>query len=260
MAEDLPRLQASRKAYKAHITRLYHKIDASLDSEVDEYTVTTLRTAIEQLNGKKTKIVELHERIAALITDPNELTEAMIDAGDLEDSITDKIAKALRYIELQTEVELLQPTPSSQPSAVTEPPQLLSSPVHPTSIVSTQALETSSDLTTQDTISLISSNPIPSIVSLAPMPTASTVTAAPLISAPLSSHRTVTSSTSLVSHASVPQLTPTIPEPASHVYTSSQSLNSRLPKLTLPVFSGDPLNWQTFWDSFNSALFRNSTI
>ena len=171
MAEDLPRLQASRKAYKAHITRLYHKIDASLDSEVDEYT---LRTAIEQLNGKKTKIVELHERIAALITDPNELTEAMIDAGDLEDSVTDKIAKALRYIELQTEVELLQPTPSSQsnaisqPSAVTEPPQLLSSPAHPTSIVSTQVLETSSDLTPQDTISLISSNPIPSIVSLAP--------------------------------------------------------------------------------------------
>ena len=266
MAEDLPRLQASRKAYKAHITRLYHKIDASLDSEVDEYTVTTLRTAIEQLNGKKTKIVELHERIAALITDPNELTEAMIDAGDLEDSITDKIAKALRYIELQTEVELLQPTPSSQsnaisqPSAVTEPPQLLSSPVHPTSIVSTQALETSSDLTPQDTISLISSNPIPSIVSLAPMPTASTVTAAPLISAPLSSHRTVTSSTSLVSHASVPQLTPTIPEPASHVYTSSQSLNSRLPKLTLPVFSGDPLNWQTFWDSFNAAVHTNPAL
>ena len=189
-----------------------------------------------------------------------------MSAGDLEDSITDKIAKALRYIELQTQVELPQPTPSSQsnaisqPSAVTEPPQLLSSPVHPTSIVSTQVLETSSDLRPRDTTSLISSNPIPSIVSLVPMPTASTVTAAPLISAPLSSHRTVTSFTSLVSHTSVPQLTPTIPEPASHVYASSQSLNSHLPKLTLPVFSGDPLNWQTFWDSFNAAVHTNPAL
>ena len=63
--------------------------------------------------------------------------------------------------------------------------------------------------------------------------------------------RTVISSTSIASHTSVPQLVPTIPEPASHV---SQSLNSCLPKLTLPVFSGDPLNWQTFWDSFNAAV------
>ena len=27
---------------------------------------------------------------------------------------------------------------------------------------------------------------------------------------------------------------------------------SRLPKLNLPYFSGDPLVWQTFWDSFET--------
>ena len=26
---------------------------------------------------------------------------------------------------------------------------------------------------------------------------------------------------------------------------------SRLPKLTLPIFGGEPLKWQTFWDSFD---------
>ena len=71
---------------------------------------------------------------------------------------------------------------------------------------------------------------------------------------------TVINSTSLVNHTSVPQLTPTIPASATHVYTSSQSLNSRLPKLTLPVFSGDPLNWQTFWDSFNEAVHTNPAL
>jgi len=47
----------------------------------------------------------LDKKIAALITDPNKLTNTMIDAGDLVDSITDKIAKVLRFIELNTQVE-----------------------------------------------------------------------------------------------------------------------------------------------------------
>jgi len=54
-----------------------------------------LRTNIDQFNGKKAKIAELDEKIAALITDPDDLTDTMIDAGELEDSITDKIAKVL---------------------------------------------------------------------------------------------------------------------------------------------------------------------
>ena len=157
---------------------MYRKID---DSLVDDYTITTLRTTIEQLNGKKTKIVELHERIAALITDPNELTKAMIE-----------IAKALRFIELQTQVEMPQPSPSSQsntishPSAaITEPPHLLSSPVPPQCLCTDNTSWISSDLTPQNTTSIVSSNPISSIVSLASMSTVSTVTTVPLISAPL---------------------------------------------------------------------------
>ena len=82
MAEDLTHLQASHKAYKSLVTWLFHKIDGSLDMEVDDYTITTLRTAIEQLHSKKTKITKLDVRIAAVITDPEELTEAMTEAGE----------------------------------------------------------------------------------------------------------------------------------------------------------------------------------
>ena len=32
---------------------------------------------------------------------------------------------------------------------------------------------------------------------------------------------------------------------------------TRLPKLSLPTFSGDPLTWQTFWDSFDAAVNKN---
>jgi len=35
---------------------------------------------------------------------------------------------------------------------------------------------------------------------------------------------------------------------------------SRLPKLNLPRFSGDPLGWQTFWDSFQAAVHSNSKL
>ena len=46
-------------------------------------------------------------------------------------------------------------------------------------------------------------------------------------------------------------LAPTIP-----VITS----RPRLPKLTLPKFSGDPTKWTTFWDSFNSAVNENLNL
>ena len=35
---------------------------------------------------------------------------------------------------------------------------------------------------------------------------------------------------------------------------------SRLPKLLLPTFSGEPLEWFTFWDSFNLAVNSNHSL
>ena len=35
---------------------------------------------------------------------------------------------------------------------------------------------------------------------------------------------------------------------------------SRLPKLNLPSFAGDPLTWQGFWDSFEAAVNSNSAL
>ena len=49
---------------------------------------------------------------------------------------------------------------------------------------------------------------------------------------------------------------PTIPRPNT---VTSQSA-TRLPKLTIPVFSGDSLQWQSFWDCFQAAVDRNPSI
>ena len=219
-----------------------------MDTDVDDYTITTLRTTIDQLKAKKAKIAELDDRIADLIVDAEKLTEAMIEAGELEDSITDM---SNRYKSTST-AKCIH--------------------VRPTDIVSTQAPETSTDLADEITSSIVRSKPISSIVSLSSVPTVST--AVPLISTPLLSSVTpsasntmsysetlprapMISSSNLTSHTSTLQLMPTIPDLTSHVHVPN---NSRLLKLTLPVFSGDPLNWQTFWDSFRAAVHTNPSL
>ena len=35
---------------------------------------------------------------------------------------------------------------------------------------------------------------------------------------------------------------------------------SRLPKLTLPMFDGNSLHWQSFWDSYKAAVLDNSSL
>ena len=37
-------------------------------------------------------------------------------------------------------------------------------------------------------------------------------------------------------------------------------MQAKLPKLTLPRYSGEPTKWQQFWDSFESAVHKNSAI
>ena len=45
-----------------------------------------------------------------------------------------------------------------------------------------------------------------------------------------------------------------------NTFTSIPQNVSRLPNLTLPIFEGDPLSWQTFWDSFESAVNSNNVL
>ena len=47
------------------------------------------------------------------------------------------------------------------------------------------------------------------------------------------------------------------------VHNQGQSVGqfvTRLPKLTLPTFSGNPLQFQTFWDSFEAAVHNNNSL
>ncbi|XP_028407556.1 uncharacterized protein LOC114530174 [Dendronephthya gigantea] len=51
-------------------------------------------------------------------------------------------------------------------------------------------------------------------------------------------------------HESPVQSTPQLGNSNSH----------RLPKLTLPIFTGNPLKWQTFWDTYKTAIHNNISL
>ena len=44
------------------------------------------------------------------------------------------------------------------------------------------------------------------------------------------------------------------------IVSSQVYYTSRLPKLELPTFSGDPQIWQSFWDSFDAAVNSNPML
>ena len=50
---------------------------------------------------------------------------------------------------------------------------------------------------------------------------------------------------------------PFVPTPVPTDMRPAREPVCRLPKLTLPVFSGDPLTWQPFRDSFDSAVHNS---
>ena len=127
------------------------------------------------------------------------------------------------------------------------------------------------------------SEPVPRIPDSAPLSTATvpdthsepTTHSETAVSSTSTTHTTVSSATGHTPHTSV-DLPPTT-EAASRgliysvagvsptsehttVLTSASHATSRLPKLSIPTFTGDPLNWQSFWDCFDSAVNSNPTL
>lgn len=43
----------------------------------------------------------------------------------------------------------------------------------------------------------------------------------------------------------------------SHSNSGSSTSNCKLPKLELPIYRGNPLNWQGFWDQFEVSIHNN---
>ena len=341
--EELTRLQASRKAFKGHVTRLHSKIDDLMDSDFDDYTIISLNTAIEQIKKKGDRVAQVDEKIATLLDDASELESVLYDAEEFQDDIVDKITRATRYIELcsikpsrrsQTPpratsysdlrqlgdhtTTVQEVSPVTAPSVVESGSTITAS--NPVTLEPVSAIVTSSDSTLSTAAPSVAINitNIPEMCSAQPITPVTTMVYStslgppPLIPADTysvdSQHRPIAStlfapysvynlpintqhqvpSNSLINASTVftprylfdspslvPQHSSAIPVlplqsslatavlPSQSVVPSHQSQmfsTSRLPKLSLPTFSGELLAWQTFWDSFYVAIHINPNL
>ena len=104
--EGLTRLQSSRKGYRSHVTRILSKVEETLAKDIDELTLTYLRTAITQLEKKHEQIANLDREIMALIEDPSELEDTILDSEAVQDLIIENINVLNKRVEL-----ISRPTP-----------------------------------------------------------------------------------------------------------------------------------------------------
>ena len=53
---------------------------------------------------------------------------------------------------------------------------------------------------------------------------------------------------------------PPLPPQGSRGHTEGKQFATRVPKLEIPVFTGEPLDWQPFWDCFEAAIHVNPSL
>ena len=285
--EEKTRLSASRSRYKGHVTRLFNKIDELIATDFDDYTTTSLNNAVEQLTRKMEKISQIDEQLLKTFEDASELESTVLYAEELHDEITNKIARTRRYIELNNMEQPGRVSPVCHPSVELQSQAIVTPPVDQSSVtpqgVNESGLESVST-TTQNIPPTVTSttaehhNTIDTTIThhvSGPSPVTTTtfsnaIGPPPLIPATFhTSLSSVSSQRPLIATVFAPRSLYEPPmstrlDPMIQPFTPSRDTqrfaNSRLPKLTLPMFSGDPLTWQTFWDSFYVSIHANHSL
>ena len=113
--EEHARIQASRRAHKAHTTRILNKCSDILAKEnPDEMEINSLNTSLEQLVRKRTLIRELDQKIEAKITDAKELEAEILEAEELSCELEEKINHIRKFIELSISTINIQSTVITQ--------------------------------------------------------------------------------------------------------------------------------------------------
>ena len=227
--EEIQRHRGSRKGYRAHLTRLIANADEVMNTDTSNLTeestiktTTTLQSLIHQLNRKEKLISDLDAKILPLINDENEIETEVYETEEIQCKIAGNINT---FINTCLQRSTQQPTQSEQPRS--KPPDTQPTPVSNTP---------GTDSTEHSTVTLESSTSSPSTLS-------------------------DNSSTSTQSVAAPhPPRDNLVPPSDSGATSSERGVVVRLPKLTIPTFGGDPLDWQPFWDSFEAAIHNNSQL
>ena len=79
---------------------------------MDEYSITLLTKAMEQLQNKRDKLDKIDKQITVLINDPNELEDYAMESEELKDEISDKLTTVQTFIDLHNHPRSSSPTPN----------------------------------------------------------------------------------------------------------------------------------------------------
>ena len=245
MTETLPKHRASRAGFRAHLTKLLEKAATLMDKEMPSAVeLVSLKNILEQLARKRDILKDLDEKIAALLKEPDEIEKEAFDTEDIQDSIDETSSQISSFLDVVSSKKTISTVPLNT---------MGKSPLH--------------DENTSEQVASGSHDHQP------PPPKTSSPQVNGLSGLPLKPKGTTNEisqvSPQVIQDAS--QVRPphqNLPVPtlnsalhlSSNQTTSHHNHSSHLPKLNLPTFSGNPLHWFTFWDSFEAAVHSNTSL
>ena len=246
MTENLPKHRASRAGYRAHLTQILEKAGTLMAKETPtEVDLVSLKNILEQLARKKDKIKDLDERIAALLEDTDEIEKEAFDTEVIQDNIDETSSQISNFLDILSSKK----TPNTVPPSTVGKSLPLPHGNASGEVASGSHIHQSPPLETS-TLQVNGQSGPP----LEPQGVSNE------ISQPLSQV------IQYPSNIHPPEQSPPVPTLnsapllSSNQTTSSHNHSSRLPKLNLPTFSGNPLHWFTFWDSFEAAVHSNTSL
>ena len=133
------RIQRSQKRHRAHLTKVLNKARTIMESDkaLNAIQIASLTATIEQLARKRTVLNELNEKLLAIITDPDDIEQEIMEVEDIECEINKKSAQISAFILSCHSVKnpVTPPTTSSEqqvsaPPAAASPQQVSAPPVN----------------------------------------------------------------------------------------------------------------------------------
>jgi hypothetical protein len=133
--EETQRIQRSRKGHRAHLTKVLNKATTIMENDEapNAMQIASLTATIEQLARKRTVLNELNEKLLAMVKDPDELEQEIMEAEDIECEINEKSAQISAFVLSCNTVKNPVISQVNAPQVITSPlqvnaPQVITSP------------------------------------------------------------------------------------------------------------------------------------
>ena len=98
--EGLEKLKGSRRAYRAHLTRIWGKMaELTLTLPATDETVTLATSYIDQIQHKAEAVQQLDSKIQSMITEPEDIESDVLDSLEIQDTIIEKLTLLKRFLE-----------------------------------------------------------------------------------------------------------------------------------------------------------------